>query len=588
MIIDVVSEGDNIMADITNKEISSILSELANLMEINGENKFKVRAYDNASRRIAEIDQELHILVEQGELENINGIGKGIANTIKEILEEGYSPRLEEVKGDLPDGLLELVNIPGLGPKRAHQLHEELSIVDIRSLKEALEDGEVRKLKGFGKKSEEQLLKSLENYEDYSQVHILYKALIKSEEIKQYLEKSDQITRMETAGSTRRRKELIGDIDILAASDYGQDISDFFVEAPFVKEIIVKGNKKTSILTENNFQVDLRVVSEEEFPAALQYFTGSKEHNVKMRERAKEYGYKLNEYGLFDGKERIELNDEADIYQALDLEYVIPELREDRGEIEAAEVDRLPNSIRSKDIKGDLHMHSHYTDGAYSIEELIEEARKRGYQYIAITDHSQSLKVAHGMSTENLLKQIDEIDELQGKYDDIKIFKGIEVDIDFSGNLDYPDEILAKLDLVIASIHSGFNQSKEQITSRIVKAMESPYVNIIGHLRGRIIKKRESYPVNVDRVIEKAVETGTCLEINASPYRLDIDDIISKQAKIKGIKIAINTDAHHLSEFDDILLGVAVARRGWLEKDDVINTMDVDQLSNFLKEKKGQ
>ncbi len=576
------------MADITNKKISSILSELANLMEINGENKFKVRAYDNASRRIADIDQELHILADQGGLEKINGIGKGIANTIKEILKEGYSPRLEEVKGELPDGLLELVNIPGLGPKRAHQLHEELSIVDIGSLKKALIDGEVRELKGFGKKSEEKLLKSIKSYEDFSQVHILYKALIKSEEIKQYLENCDKITRLETAGSTRRRKELIGDIDILAASNYGQDVSDFFVEAPFVKEIIVKGKKKTSILTENNFQIDLRVVSEEEFPAALQYFTGSKEHNVKMRERAKKYGFKLNEYGLFDGEERIELNDEADIYHALDLEYIIPELREDRGEVEAAEEDRLPESIRFKDIRGDLHMHSRYTDGAYSIEELIGEARKRGYEYIAITDHSQSLKVAHGMSKKSLLKQLEEIDGLQEKYDDIKIFKGIEVDIDFNGNLDYPDEILDRLDLVIASIHSGFNQSKEQITSRIVKAMESPYVNIIGHLRGRIIKKRESYPVDVDMVIEKAVETGTCLEINASPYRLDIDDIISKQAKSKGIKIAINTDSHHLSEFDDILLGVAVARRGWLEKDDVINAMEVKELSNFFKKKKGK
>ena len=586
MIIEVANWGETIMADMTNKEITSILSELANLMEINGENKFKVRAYDNASRRIEEIDQELHILAEQGELENIKGIGKGIADTIREILDEGYSLQLEEVRAELPDGLLELINIPGLGPKRAHQLYKELSIVDIESLKKSLEDGEVRKLKGFGEKSEEKLLKSLVNYEDYRQVHILYKALLKSEEIKQYLEKTDKITRIETAGSIRRRKELIGDIDILAASDFGQDVSNLFVEAPFVKEVIVKGDKKTSILTENNFQLDLRVVSEEEFSAALQYFTGSKEHNVKMRERAKKYGFKLNEYGLFNGEERVELNDEADIYHALDLEYVIPELREDRGEVEAAEEERLPDSIKLKDIRGDLHMHSRYTDGAYSIEELIGEARKRGYEYIAITDHSQSLKVAHGMSKENLWKQLEEIDGLQEKYDDIKIFKGIEVDIDFNGNLDYPDDILARLDLVIASIHSGFNQSKEQITSRIIKAMESPYVNIIGHLRGRIIKKRESYPVDVDRVIDKAVETGTCLEINASPYRLDIDDIISRQAKSKGIKIAINTDSHHLLEFDDMILGVAVARRGWLEKDDIINAMEVKQLSNFLSLKR--
>ncbi|MFP4016589.1 MAG: DNA polymerase/3'-5' exonuclease PolX, partial [Halanaerobiales bacterium] len=545
--------------EITNKEIASILNEIAYLMEINGENKFKVRAFYNVSRRIAEIDEELYILAKEGELEKIKGIGKGIAAAIRDILDEGYSPQLEELKGELPEGLLEMVNIPGLGPKRAHQLYEELAIDSLESLRTALKDGRVSQLKGFGEKSEEKLLKSLKNYEDYRQVHILYRALLKSEEVKQYLEQCEYISRMETAGSTRRRKELIGDIDILAASDNGKELSDFFADAPFVKEIIVKGNKKTSILTENNFQIDLRIVSEDEFPAALQYFTGSKEHNVKMRERAKKYGYKLNEYGLFDtenNEKRIELKDEADIYHALDLEYIIPELREDRGEIEAAEEGKLPESVRFSDIKGDLHMHSRYTDGAYTIEELIAEARKRGYQYIAITDHSQSLRVAHGMSTESLLRQIEEIDRLREKYNDIKILKGIEVDIDFEGNLDYPDDILARLDLVIASIHSGFNQSREQITRRVVRAMENPYVNIIAHLRGRLIKKRNGYPIDVEAVIEKAAETGTCLEINASPYRLDIDDVICRQAKARGVKIAINTDSHHLSEFDDMILGV--------------------------------
>ncbi|MFP4662023.1 MAG: DNA polymerase/3'-5' exonuclease PolX [Halanaerobiales bacterium] len=570
---------------LTNKEIASTLNEIAYLMEINAENKFKIRAFYNASRRIAEIEEELYLLVEKGELENIKGIGKGIAAVIRDILEEGYSSQLEELRAELPDGLLEMVNIPGLGPKKAHQLYEELGIDSLESLKIALKDGSVNKLKGFGKKSEEKLLKSLKNYEDYRQVHILYRALLKSEEVKQYLENCEKITRMETAGSTRRRKELIGDIDILAVSEYGEEVSDFFAKAPFVKEVIVKGSKKSSILTENNFQIDLRIVSEEEFPAALQYFTGSKEHNVRMRERAKRYGYKLNEYGLFDTEnndKRIELRDEEDIYQALDLDYIIPELREDRGEIEAAEEGILPKSVRFTDIRGDLHIHSRYTDGAYTIEELIAEARKRGYQYIAITDHSQSLRVAQGMSPERLLGQIEEIDSLQEKYSDIKIYRGIEVDIDSEGKLDYPDEILARLDLVIASIHSGFNQSREQITRRVVRAMENPYVNIIAHLRGRLIKKREAYPIDVEAVIEKAAETGTCLEINASPYRLDIDDVICRQAKAKRVKIAINTDSHHLSEFDDMILGVAVARRGWLEKDDIINAMDLERLTKFL------
>lgn len=573
---------DIVVFEMTNREIGALMKEIARMMEINGENKFKVRAYNNASRRIGELKDDLNYIVKEDKLESISGIGKGIAATIKELFEKGYSPLLEEIREAIPEGIIELINIPGLGSKRVHYLYKKLKISNIDELKLALKEEKIRELKGFGEKSEKNLLEAVQDYEYYSQVHILYMALLKSEELKELLESSGVVKRIETAGSVRRRKEIIADIDILAMSDLNQELSDFFLELPFVKKVIAKGKKRNCIFTEDNFQVDLRIVNEDNYPAALQYFTGSKEHNLKMRKRAKDYGYKLNEYGLYKGDKKLKIKEETDIYHTLDMDYIIPELRENKGELEAAVEGNLPKSIKLTDIRGDLHIHSRYTDGAYTIEEIVYAARIRNYQYIGITDHSRSLRVAHGMSIATLLKQLDEIDRIQERYSDIKILKGIEVDIDYDGKLDYPDDILKKLDLVIASIHSGFNQSKEQITNRIIKAMENPYVNIIGHLRGRILKRRNPYCVDVDKLIKIAGETGTCLEINASPYRLDIDDIICRKAKDNGVKIAINTDSHHLSEFDNILLGVAVARRGWLEKDDVINTMERKELSRFL------
>lgn len=574
--------------DMTNKNVAAILRELADLLEINGENIFKVRAYYNASRRIGGLNEDLKVIAEEDRLQDINGIGKGIATTIKEILKEGHSPLLEEIKGELPTGILELINIPGLGPKRAHQLFYQMGIQTIEQLHKALKNGEIRKLKGFGEKSEKKLLSSLQHYEDYQEVSILYKALSQAEDIIQHLKDDPDILKIETAGSIRRRKELIGDIDLLAASENSEAVSERYVELPFVKEILVNGKKKISIINKDNYQVDLRIVSPEEFPVALQYFTGSKEHNVRTRERAKMLGLKLNEYGLFNDENEenmLDIKEEADIYQALGLDYIIPELREDRGEIEAAENKTLPVSISYSDIKGDLHIHSLYSDGAYSIREIIQAARERDYQYIAITDHSQSLRVAHGMTPDRLLQQIEEIDSLQKEFNDIKILKGIEVDIDVDGNLDYSDDLLDKLDLVIASIHTGFNQSKEKITGRIISAIEHPCVNIIGHPSGRILKKRESYQVDIDRIIEKAACFGTCLEINASPYRLDLNDENVRKAKEEGVIISINTDSHHISELDDMLLGVTVARRGWLEKDDVLNSKTVEGLLHFLRRK---
>ncbi len=570
------------MTDFNNKEIAVMLSELADLLEISGENPFRVRAYANAARKIMESSEDLKKLAAEDRLEDIKGIGKGIAATIKDTFINGYCPPLEEIKGELPTGVLELIKLPGLGPKRAHQLFYQLGIQDLEDFKKALKEGEVKELKGFGPKTEKKLLDSLERYQSYQKVYLLHHATLKAEEIVEYLRKSDKIDLVEKTGSIRRRKELIGNIDILAASNKNEEAVEYFTAYPFIKEVHVEGKDKTSAIIEGNIQVDFRVVSKGEFPVALQYFTGSREHNDRLRKWAGNMGYSFNEYDLFKGDKRVSIDGEADLYRTLGLDYIIPELREDRGEIEAAASGRLPASIKLKDIKGDLHMHSRFSDGAYSIEEMARTASKLGYQYIAITDHSQSLKVAQGMTPETLIQQMEEIDRIQEFFQDIRILKGVEVDINSDGSLDYNNELLEKLDLVIASIHTGFNQSEEQITSRIIKAMENPCVNIIGHPQGRILKRRKPYMVDMEKVIQAAAETGTCLEINSSPYRLDLDDLMVKRAKEAGVKVAINTDAHHKNEFADIQLGVAVARRGWLTGNDVLNTMEIDELMDFL------
>lgn len=570
--------------NLTNKEISLALREFSDLLEIKGENKFKVRAYYNASRRIGNINDSLKEMVEKNQLKEIQGIGSGIAAVIKELFEYGYCQELEELRTELPSGILELIKIPGLGPKRAHQLYYELEIHTIEDLNKALKDHQVQSVKGFGEKTEEKLITALKNYQRYQGVILLHQALTESERIMSYLRKSEDIIRMECVGSIRRGKDLIGDINILVSSSNTQALMDYLLALPVVKEVINSGVNRNSLITDSNIQIDIRVVNNEEFPTALHYFTGSKEHNLRIRKLANEHGYKLYEYGIFKDDERLEVADEVDIYQMLGLDYIIPELREDRGEIEAALSGKLPASITLSDIRGELHCHSRYSDGAYSIEEMVQAARKRGYNYIAITDHSRSLRVAHGMSPETLKKQLKEIDKLQEKFTDIRIIKGIEVDILNDGSLDYSDQLLSQLDLVIASIHTGFNQSEEQITSRIISAMENRYVNIIAHPRGRILKRRGSYQVNLEKVIKSAAKTGTALEINASPYRLDLDDLSVKFAKEYGVKIAINTDAHHNKELEDMKLGVTVARRGWLEKEDVLNTMDTERLLSFLRE----
>ena len=578
------------MHELSNKEISKILEEIANLLEIKGENKFKVRAYQNISRKITTLDQDITKLVKDNQLEEIKGIGEGIANEINDILDNGYSPALEELKEELPAGVLEMVEIPGLGPKRANKLFDELKISDISDLKKSLKSGEVRKIKGFGKKTEEKLLKSLNEYKEYKDLILLKSALEKAESVINEInkkQKNEIIKDLKLAGSIRRRKELLGDIDILVVTNSPDEAGELIKNQDFAGEIIDSGSKKISIFTKEKIRIDFRFISPENQFSALQHFTGSKEHNVKIRKIAKKNNYKLNEYGLFKIKEdgqfnRVEVNSEKELYNQLGLNYIIPELREDRGEIEGAANSNLPNSIEKSDIKGDLHIHSKYSDGDYDLEDLISKAKELGYEYIAFTDHSKSLKVANGMSEETIEKQLKKLQDLRENYSQIKILQGIEVDILSDGTLDYTDEILQKFDLVIASIHTGFNQSENKITNRIISAMENPLVDIIAHPQGRLLAKRKAYDVNMEKVIDKANLTNTCLEINASPDRLDLDDNLARKASEKGVKLVINTDAHNLKQFHNMSLGINVARRAWLEKDDVLNTMSYKELIDFL------
>jgi len=576
------------MEDLTAKEVAAMLNELADLMEIKGDNPFRIRAYQNAARAITGQSEKLIDIVKDGRLQDIKGVGEGLAGIITEIFETGTSSQLEELKRELPAGISELLNIPGLGPKRAHQLYYELEINNIDDLKLALKENQVQTLKGFGPKTENNLLEALLEYENYQGLMTIGRADKLAKRLEEYFKESDGLWKqMSFAGSLRRRKELVKDIDMIfvPAEDKLEELKDTIKNYPESEKIELAGDTKITLQLENGIKVDFRLLEEESYPFAQQHFTGSKEHNVVIRRIAKEAGYISNEYGLFDREtdEKVSgINTEADLYEFLGLSYIIPELREDKGEIEAASENKLPESVELADIKGELHLHTRYSDGACTIEEMVEAAIAQGYEYIAVTDHSESLRIASGLTVEDLEEQAKEIAEVQKKYPDFKILSGIEVDILSDNNLDFSDEVLEKLDLVIGSIHSGFTQSEAEINERIITAMENPNVDIIAHPRGRLLGKREAYPVDMDKIIKEAARTGTALEINASPSRLDLDDHYAKKAKEADVKISINTDAHHTRELKDMELGVSVARRGWLEKDDIINTMNSDQLIDYL------
>lgn len=570
-----------------NIELSRIFEQIAKILKIKEENPFKIRAYEKITLVLENLPIDIETIYQQGGLNNIPGVGTGIAKKIEEFLTTGQLEYYEKLKTTIPAGVVELLDISEVGPKTAKLLYEQLEIDNIDKLEKAVREHQIKDLPGMGEKSETNILRGIELYKRRKERFLLGRALPLAEEMVESLSQLKETNKISFAGSLRRKKETIGDIDILVTSQNPEKIMRTFISLPQVREILAEGPTKSSIITKDDLHIDVRVVEPISFGAALQYFTGSKAHNIKLRELALKRGLKINEYGVFEVESgnRIAGEKEEEVYQALNLPFIPPELREDRGEIEAAQENKLPQLVEYSQIKGDLHLHTKWSDGAHTIRQMAEAAQKRGYKYIAITDHSQSLKFAGGLIEERLREQVEEIQKLNQELKDFTILSGIEVDIKSDGSLDFSDEILSKLDVVIAAIHSGFKQESKIITERIIKALQNRFVNIIAHPTGRLIGYRESYQVDINEMMEVAVKTGTILEINAYPERLDLNDIYCRMAKEKGVQLAIETDAHSIEGLTFMDLGVAVARRGWLEEKEVINTLPLDKLLKRLKNK---
>ncbi|AST58302.1 histidinol phosphatase [Thermoanaerobacterium thermosaccharolyticum] len=565
------------------KTVIDILNEIGLLLELKGENPFKSRAYYNAARTIEVLDDDIEKLIKEDRLKDIKGIGDALNKKLTELVTTGRLEYYDNLKASIPEGLIEMLKIPGLGPKKIKTLYDKLDIKTVGELEYACIENRLVELPGFGEKTQKKILEGIQFIKQFNGKHLFMDAYLEASSLKQYLIDSGLTIRCEIAGSLRRRKEIVKDIDILATCDNPEKLMDVFTKYEGIRDIVAKGETKTSIILKSGINVDLRVVKDEEYPYALHHFTGSKEHNTAMRHRARQMGIKMNEYGLFKGDLLIKCRDEEEIFNNLNLSYIPPELRENMGEIEAAEKGLLPVLIDEKDIKGVFHVHTIYSDGANTLSEMVNAARDRGYKIIGITDHSKSAFYANGLKEEDILRQLDEIDELNHKYADIKILKGIESDILRDGSLDYDEDILKRFDFVIASVHSSFKMSKDDMTERIIKAIKNRYTKIIGHLTGRLLLARDGYDLDVYKVIDSAAEYGKIIEINASPYRLDMDWRYIKYAKEKGVKFAICPDAHRIEGLDDIKYGIGIARKGWLEAKDVINTYDFDELNKILR-----
>jgi len=572
---------------VKNVEIARVFANIAKILSIKEENKFKIRAYEQVAAIIENLPMEMETIYRAGKLKEIPGVGEAIAKKIGELIETGKLEYYENLKQTIPSGVLELLNVPEVGPRKAKLFYEKLGIDSITKLEEAALRHQLQNLPGMGKKAEENILRGIELYKKREERKLLGVALPIAEEIVDQLKSLREVNQISIAGSLRRRKETIGDIDILITSKKPEIVMNRFINLPQVKEVLAEGLTKSAILTHQDIQADLRVVAPDSFGAALQYFTGSKAHNIRLREMAVKEGLKINEYGVFrvSDDQKIAGKEEQEIYNILGLPMIMPELREDRGEFEAALNHQLPQLVNLEDLKGDFHVHTRDSDGFNNIEEIIMAARAKGYQYIAITDHSQSLHIAGGLDEQRVLEQIRRIDEINQTVSDFQVLKGIEVDIKSDGNLDLSDSILQKLDLVIAAIHSGFKQEKKQLMERLTKAMRNPFVNIIAHPTGRVIGYREAYDIDMQEIIRLAAQTNTALEINASPERMDLNDIYVKSAKEQGVLLAIGSDAHQIHALDYMTYGIAIARRGWLEKGNLLNTLSLDDLKVRLKKK---
>ena len=569
----------------TKLDVSKILEEIGILLELKGENPFKFRAYHNASVTVEALEEDLDKAIGDGTLAEQKGIGKGLYEKIVELNNTGRLKYYEDLKKEIPAGLLEIIRIPGVGPKKAKALYDELGISTVGELEYACMENRLIGLHGFGEATQAKILKGIEYYRKGVGHHLFNAALKDAERLLTLLEKNKDIKMSSIAGSIRRRKEVIKDIDIVASARHERvgSVMDFFTTLPDVQSIVAKGDTKSSVILNSGINADLRIVSDSEYPFALHYFTGSSEHNTAMRSRAKKFGLKLNEYGLFKGEKSLQCKSEEEIFKALGLTYIPPELREDKGEIEAAEQGKLPELIEPSDIKGIFHVHTTYSDASMTLHEVVKLAQGAGYQYIGISDHSKSAYYAGGLTEEKLRAQHDEIDGLNSKLKNFYIFKGIECEILSDGSLDYSDEILAEFDFVIASVHSRFNMSEEEMTERIIKAISNPYTTMLGHPTGRLLLSREGYKVDLHKVIDAAAEKGAVIEINAHPYRFDLDWRYCKYAKERGVKVSINPDAHHAEDLANVSYGVGIARKGWLTSRDVLNTMTLGEIKKKFR-----
>ncbi|NAT10435.1 DNA polymerase/3'-5' exonuclease PolX [ANME-1 cluster archaeon AG-394-G06] len=573
-----------------NLDMARIFDEIADIFEVKGENPFKIRAYRRAARTIESLTQDLKVIAERGgvsELKKIPGVGEGIAKKIVEIAQTGDCKKHRELTQEVPSGVLELLAIPRVGPKTIAKVHDELGIGSIADLEEAAKSHKLEKLPGLGAKVEENILKGIAQYRSYKGRVLLSEALPRAESIVTELKKLDAVAKITIAGSLRRMRETIGDIDILVVSNRPRAVMDAFTCLDGVEDIVAKGDTKSSILL-RGINVDLRVVDEASFGAAAHYFTGSKHHNIRIRELGMKQGLKINEYGIFRGDERIGGEDEADVFASVGLAYIPPELREDRGEIEAAKANRIPELVAANDIKGDLHVHTNWSDGKNSIEEMALTAISSGYEYIAVADHSPAVGIAGGMNEDKITKREVEIEKVNKRFEDegtnFKVLSASEVDIKSDFSMDFPDDVLKSLDVVVGAIHTKFTQDRETMTKRIVTAMENPNVDIIAHPTGRLLGKRDPYEVDMEQLMESAKATGTVMELNSFPGRLDLNDVHCKMAKDYGVLIAISTDAHDAMQMRDVIkYGVATARRGWLEPKDVVNTRGLEDVMNVMK-----
>ena len=573
-----------------NKEIGEALYRISELLTLKNVNVFKVRAYERASEIISALPEPIEDIAEKKTLTEIPGIGESIAEKISEYIETGKIAYLEELKKSIPEGLFEIMKVQGMGPKKAKTLFDKLKVNDLTTLKKAAKEGRVSAIAGFGKKSEENILKGIASREKFAGRVLLNEALAVYKEFRQSLSRLNYIRQISPAGSLRRFRETIGDVDILCSVQKGKEKEavEYFTGLPFVARVTAAGPTKASVVTNSGMQVDLRVVDESQYGSALQYFTGSKEHNILMRGLARDMGLMVNEYGIFKiGKEDKPLasKTEEEVYKALKLRYMPPELRENRGELEAAKNGTLPSLLELSQIKGDTHCHSKYSDGSDTLEVIALKAQARGYGWLMVTDHSRSLKIAGGLEIADLKIKIKEIARINSGLSGFRLLCGTEADILADGSIDYPDDILKALDFVIASVHTGFNQSESRMTDRVLRALENPYVHCLGHPTGRILNEREPYALDFDKVLAAAKKHGKLLELNSFPDRLDINDVYCRKAKDAGVRVAIGTDSHSVEHLGYMELGVRVARRGWLEKDNVINTLSYEKLQKYLGKK---